>query len=309
MTAGQAAPAHRTTGPRVAVAVATYRRPAGLQATVDSLQVARGQQPFRLLVVDNDPQGSARDVVVDPALELDYRVEPRPGIAAARNRLLEGLRPDDDCVVFLDDDEVVDPDWLHALVSSWQSSGADVVVGPVLPVLEPGAPAWVRRGGFFDRPRQETGSPVRWPATNNVLISRPALELLAGEHFSEAWSATGGSDSELFARLRRAGARILWCDEAVVSESVPASRASARWLWRRGVRLGNVSARLKQSRVPRAGLVAIGVGRAAYGVLATLAGLLLRGHVQARHAMHVPKGVGMAAAALGRLHQEYRRAA
>jgi succinoglycan biosynthesis protein ExoM len=54
---------------------------------------------------------------------------------------------------------------------------------------------------------------------------------------------TGGEDGDLLARLAQNGARIVWCDEAVVHEPVEPSRLSLRWLVLRSLRGGQDFAR------------------------------------------------------------------
>src|SRR5690625_1648309 len=73
----------------VVVAVITFQRPDSLRALLDSLDTVKTDANWRILVVDNDPSGSARAIVSDVAPHADYAVEPRPGIAAARNRCLD----------------------------------------------------------------------------------------------------------------------------------------------------------------------------------------------------------------------------
>ena len=49
----------------------------------------------------------------------------------------------------------------------------------------------------------------------------------------------GGDDTHLFQRVRLGGGRIIWSDEAVVTETVPETRLNAQWLIRREYRRGN----------------------------------------------------------------------
>jgi succinoglycan biosynthesis protein ExoM len=50
-------------------------------------------------------------------------------ISVARNACLDAATAP--LVAFIDDDEVASPEWLVALVGTWESSNADVVLGPV----------------------------------------------------------------------------------------------------------------------------------------------------------------------------------
>jgi succinoglycan biosynthesis protein ExoM len=61
--------------------------------------------------------------------------------------------------------------------------------------------------------------------------------------FDGAHGPTGGEDGELLDRLVQQGARIVWCDEAVLTEPVEAARLRLRWLLLRALRGGQDDAR------------------------------------------------------------------
>lgn len=293
---------------RALIAVATYRRPEGLARLLDSLarQDLDVGTSFRIVVVDNDPAGSAR-AVVDRARDVRYVHEPEPGIVAARNAALALIEPTDEWVVFVDDDERADPRWFAELVRTARQHGADVVVGPVLPVLREDAPAWVRRGRFFDRPRYPTGTRAPHPATNNAIVRVEALMRLDDPRFDGSYAMTGGSDSDLFARIADRGGPAIWCDTALVYEDVPTSRTNLKWIWRRNVRLGNVASRVTLRGRPRLVVVALAVARLAYGTVATIVDLARFRGIRSQSFTHIPKAVGMASDALGSRIEEYRR--
>ena len=74
----------------VSVLIPTFRRPELLRAAIGSV-LAQQQLAVdvEIVVIDNDPAGSARGAVADlasaGAMELRYVCEPRPGISHARN--------------------------------------------------------------------------------------------------------------------------------------------------------------------------------------------------------------------------------
>jgi glycosyltransferase involved in cell wall biosynthesis len=290
------------------VAIATYRRPAGLRRLLHSLEGEPGT--FDVAVVDNDPDQSARPVVAasGTSRQLIYLPEPEPGIAAARNRAIAfAVANDYHTLAFVDDDESIVKGWFAALAAAQTNLDADVVCGPVVPAYEPGVPGWAAKGGFFDRPRQQTGTVPRWPATNNVII-RLTDDIRSGVvAFRQQNSLAGGSDTDFFAELAERGARLAWCDEAIVVEHVPPSRASIGWLWRRGLRLGNVTSR----RMARAGrgwaVVPVGLARIVLAAPLAVAGFVRRGPRGLSALMHLPKGVGMLQRAFGGRTIEYRR--
>jgi hypothetical protein len=83
----------KAASPDATVVICTRDRPAGLHATLESLR--RQTDPnFWVLVVDNGSTSSASAKVVEEMglPRCEYVVEPRPGLARARNRALDAVR-------------------------------------------------------------------------------------------------------------------------------------------------------------------------------------------------------------------------
>ena len=300
---------------KVDVAIATYRRPRGLFRLLGGLGRLRfrAEAPeLRVVVVDNDPAGSAGPICEDARrwleLPLVHRVEARRGIPQARNAAVAAALERAEFLAFIDDDEVPSPQWLDALLRVQAETGADAVAGPCEPVFEDRVPRWIERGGFFEHPRFATGTQVRHAYTHNVLVRLGALVGL-GALFDERLALSGGEDSELFARFVARGHAIAWADDAVVFEWVPHSRANARWILERAFRVGTSSAFLDRHRerpLPVAQLVAHGGW-----CLAKAATLLplgaLRGRAGAMRALRLAAfGAGRLGGLVGVDREEYR---
>jgi succinoglycan biosynthesis protein ExoM len=206
------------------------------------------------------------------------------------------------------------PGWLEGHLETLERSGADASFGPVPPVYDEDVPGWVRRLGFFEVPRQPTGSPVRHPATGNVLFRAGLLERLEGAFFDPSYGLTGSEDTEFFGRARSAGAAFVWCDEAVATEHVPRERANAGWLWRRWRRIGITMARRSLARgASRPQILAQGLSSVARSVVRLARAVLVGrfGSDEPRPVGHrisqVIQAVGMVEGALGRRIAEYGR--
>ena len=55
-------------------------------------------------------------------------------------------------IAFIDDDEFAIQEWLLTLFHALREYDADGVLAPVNPHFDQGAPQWVVKGGFYDRP-------------------------------------------------------------------------------------------------------------------------------------------------------------
>jgi len=299
---------------RVVVAMLTYRRPEDLRVAVPAFLAEARRHGGSLLIVDNDPDGSARDYVVglgDDAVR--YVHEPRPGIAAGRNRALAEVS--DELLVFVDDDERPVDGWLQALLDCRDASGAAVVVGAVVSEFEEQPPGWVVAGGFFDRRRLPTGTHVDVAATNNLLLDMARVGP-TGTRFDEAFGLSGGSDTLFTRTLVRAGLPMVWCDEAVVVDMVPAARMTREWVLARARRSGNSASRAELVLAASAGeklgvrarYVGRGLVRVAGGSARVALGALRRQDVRRLTGRrNVMRGRGMISGALGQVVYEYRR--
>ncbi len=303
----------------VVVAVATFRRPdllARLVPLVTEQVTALGPDNW-VVVVDNDPEASAKAAMASwPDHRVRYVHEPRPGVAAARNRALVEAQHAD-AVVFIDDDEEPAPGWLDALVRTWLHYQCDAVAGPAIYVLTDPVPAWVRACPTFRRPARVTGTVRPGAATNNLLLDLRTLRR-EGLTFSDEYGLTGGSDTLLTRTLSKRGAVIRWCQEAVVHEMVPATRAHRGWVLRRNLRAGNAWSRIhleladsrRERLSTRTSLIARGIVRIARGVLMAGWGVIFRDlGRRAAGECHVAAGLGLLRGASGNVVTEYLRPA
>jgi succinoglycan biosynthesis protein ExoM len=303
----------------VALAVLTYRRPDDLAQALPVLveQAGTTTPSATVLVVDNDPDGGAREVVENWADRgVVYAHEPRPGIAAARNAALdEAERRGVGLLVFIDDDERPSPTWLADLLALRRSTGAAAVVGPVVSQFDQPPSPWVEAGRFFDRRRLATGTPVTVAATNNLLLDL-AVVRASGLRFDEQFGLSGGSDTLFTRQLVAAGHTMVWCDEAVVVDRVPPGRVTRDWVLRRALRSGNSWSRTSlhlaapgsASLVTRVRLCAAGLLRLLGGSARAVGGVVTtdRRH-QARGARTAARGLGMLLGGVGWTYVEYRR--
>jgi succinoglycan biosynthesis protein ExoM len=248
----------------VDVTIATLRRPALLRQTLLSVieQELGADLSMRIIVVDNDAGESAREVVETSLdggrIPFLYVVEPVQGLSHARNRSFDLAQGE--FLAIIDDDEVAERYWLLHLVDCARRYEADAVFGPALAIHPEGIPEWIAAGRFFDWPRHATGTKLRLGDTANVLIRR-AILAQPGARFSPAFR-TSGEDTDFFLRLGRAGARFVWCDEAVVHAPVAPERASLRYLMARSYRDGGNWARaIAHTRTARAGRCGPSYGR------------------------------------------------
>lgn len=317
---GSAAPSS-TRVVTLTVAVLTFRRVDQLRrnlpvvsAHATSLSEHEPQVSVSVLVIDNDPAESARDLILKSFPTIGYVAEPVPGIAAARNRALQEAS-DSDLLIFIDDDERPQQGWLPPLIETWRASGAAAVPGRVVPHYETAPDPWILSGRFFDRPQRATGTRMPSAAAGNLLLDLHQLRQ-SGLLFEEPFGATGGEDSLLGYRLVGAGRKIVWCAESVVEDLVPTERLTRRWVLQRAYSQGNLQALIdchladgwRSSIIARARRAAAG---AVY--LTSGAARAARGYATADPARQADglrglcRGAGMFTGLAGRAYAQYAR--
>jgi GT2 family glycosyltransferase len=219
---------------RVTVAVITYNRSRLLRQTLAG--ILRQDYPadrWELLVIDNNSSDDTRDVVTSfvTANPAPRRiVETRQGLDHGRNRAIEEARGD--LVVLVDDDVLVEPDWLAQLVAPFSSESAHkigVVGGEVVPVFPDGIPAWMEG---FHRPlglRSDPGplAPNQAPMGANfafpkwVFVRFGMFDTRLDRQGSRLF---GGGDSEMIRRLRTVGLEVWFVPGAKVLHQISGDR-------------------------------------------------------------------------------------
>jgi glycosyltransferase involved in cell wall biosynthesis len=197
---------------RVTVVVPTRGRAAYLEVTLDSLCRQRSRAAHELLVVDDGATDATPEVAERFGVRLIRHGE-RRSLNAARNTGIRAARAD--LIAFVDDDVLVPPGWLDALVDGAdRHPDAEAFGGPIRPRFEGRAP---RACGREDPPittldlgSEDVEAPMVWGA--NFAVRRSAVERI-GE-FDESLDRAHGDEEDWLLRLRAAGGRIVYLADA-----------------------------------------------------------------------------------------------
>ena len=232
------------------VCVATYKRPQTLDGLLRSLvqQALPKDVVLEVIVVDNDPERSAESLVRQyentREITFQYFSQPIKNISLTRNVAVQNTTGTH--ILFIDDDEVACPDWVARLLKALKEYDADGVFGPSVPFFDNTAPEWIRKGVrlFVDTiPVTPTGTEAGLTWTCNCLVKASLLRGIEGP-FDPAYGLTGGEDGDLFERLKRRGARFIYCNEAPAFEYWPSGRTRVSYLVRRSLMGGSFHTRM-----------------------------------------------------------------
>lgn len=237
----------------ITVGICTYKRPEYLKKLLQELSKQYCPKGFRysVLIVDNDKERTAENVVKNAqkseAYDIRYMVEPFQNISRARNMVVKNC--DNQYVAFIDDDEFPGKNWLYNLYYQCIKHNADGVLGPVMPFFDTKPPLWLIKSGLCNRKTFVTGTSMvnhKYTRTGNVLIDMRVFDKHS-EPFDERYGLTGGEDSQFFLSALKRGARFVWCNEAVVYETVPEERFTRGYYIKRALLRGTMNA--KKSRI------------------------------------------------------------
>ena len=194
---------------------------------------------LRVIVADNDETPSSKEAVEAFAQNLSFPVTythaPARNISIARNACLNESKAA--LVAFIDDDEIADKKWLKEMLSKIDASKADAVLGHVKAIYLEDCPQWIIDGDFYSHSATYVRGEITTGYSGNLLLNQIS-EPFKGRRFSLELGQTGGEDSSFLKNAYRAGAKIEYAPNAIVSEIIPSERTTLSWLLRRRFRAG-----------------------------------------------------------------------
>lgn len=236
------------TFPSLTVAICTKDRTNNLARCLDSL-LQLPQSNLEILVIDNAPSDWQTKDLVTQLPGIKYVCEPNPGLDFARNRAI--VEAKGKILAFIDDDVVIDRNWLTGLQEAWRENpDAAAFTGLVLPYeLKTPAQIIFEQGGGFRRGFEKIrygkvlpGNPLYpcgagiFGAGCNMAFRREILFELGGfdEALDTGATLPGGGDLDIFYRVIRAGYSLVYEPQYLVFHQHRQELAKLRrqyWSW------------------------------------------------------------------------------
>ena len=251
--------------PTISVVICTYNRSQSLRQILSSLvkMEVPGDLSWEVIVVDNNSSDDTRDVVREFAsaypLDIRYLFEGKQGLSNARNKGLEAAAGD--IVAYLDDDVIVDGNWLSAVQKAFNDSACMGMGGRIKLHLTHSKPDWLQESGpyavagvlgAFDRGQEARA--IRIPPFGGNMAFRKAAFQGHGKFRPDLGLAGSsrmlGEDTEFCTRLITAGEKVVYSPDAVVYHAVDEKRLTKRYLRSRYLYVGRSLACYKPLKVP-----------------------------------------------------------
>jgi glycosyltransferase involved in cell wall biosynthesis len=302
----------------VSICIITYKRPQELKRLlnkISQLVFNKVEQPdIEVIVVDNDTaevaESICHEIKTNFLWSLKTGTQPQRGITYARNKSISLASLESNFIALIDDDEVPELNWLDELLFVQQKYQADIVTGTVLAHFQANnPPQWAVKGNFFNFPRYETGAKRHVAFTNNVLIRRNILRQL-NPVFDNRFAITGGEDTYLFTKLHKNNCKIVWADEAIVHDWIPASRTTIKWILRRNYWSRGIHSLVEKELIPSFKVQLIrfckGISLILIGLCLIFPSLALGKSAIVKALIYIFQGAGTLAGLMGIRYQEYK---
>tara|TARA_R110002167_G_scaffold310225_3_gene515091 strand:- start:822 stop:1694 length:873 start_codon:yes stop_codon:yes gene_type:complete len=221
----------------VIIGLCTFKRPALLKLCIESLTnlTIPDGVGVEFVVVDNEPSDMSKEIVA--AANFVYLSEQSRGLVYARNALLEyAVTKGCDYIGFIDDDEVVEKNWLLDMLASMDETKADAISGPIEIVLPQDAPSCLKYAYQFSKVSEY--KPSKTLPMGNVFFKASLIK--NGLRFDQRFNHTGGEDIDFFKRAALNGALLVRSPLAEVKEFLTAEKASIYAFYKRMLRVSRV---------------------------------------------------------------------
>lgn len=226
----------------ISICISTRRRPEGLRKllfSITSIIIPKGDIQLQIIVVENDTIMHVETIIEEfkqtSTIPIYYFLESKSGVCHARNRTVKESEGADYCV-FVDDDQIVDKNWLVELINCQSEYNSDGVYGINPPIFNFPTKEHVIK---FHTPKpMNYGTKLIAAPTNCLLIKKSLLDNVPGP-FDNRLNSLGGEDILLTQKITRNGGIIISNPKAIAYELIDKDRSTLSYIIKRSYRNGN----------------------------------------------------------------------
>ena len=231
--------------------ICTYNREQYIYECLSRLASNTVKEGWEIVLVNNNSTDNTaaeceRFVEDYKPANYHYFLETQQGLSFARNRGIQ--EAGGDWFVFLDDDAMVEPDYIANLQKSLKAHPeAKAFGGPIEPFFEGEAPSWLSPWTLIFVSAINMGKVVKpfpkkhYPIGANMGVSRAAIERVGTFDTSLGRvgnNLMGGEEKDLFNRLRAQQFSVLYFPDIQVRHCIPPHRTTDEFIARLGQGVG-----------------------------------------------------------------------
>lgn len=219
------------------VALCTHNHADRLTRTLaDLTQIQSPQAGWELLIIDNGCSDGTSELLAGHDWPADWTVrvvrEEKLGLSNARNRAINEARGQ--YVIFMDDDETADPEWLCAYERLIRAKQPDAFGSRIRVLFEDMRPPWLTDellGFLGELNRADEIIPLAEPGTffhgGNFGIRKTVCDTVGGFDAMlgrKGTDNTGGEEVDFYRRLLNARLKVWWTPEAIIHHRIRAAK-------------------------------------------------------------------------------------
>lgn len=199
----------------LSIVICTYNRSSFLRECLESIvrqRILFIDVPIEIIVIDNNSNDDTSSVVEEfrnefSSLSLVYLLEKKQGISYSRNTAIQNSKGK--FIAFVDDDAVINANWLTSLLNGIDNIDAQVFGGPIYPRFEIPCPLWIDSSYFIRTFKKHSGylsgiAAIEGFAGGNVCFKKEIFDAIGLFDISLGMNGDVmglGEESELFNRL------------------------------------------------------------------------------------------------------------
>ena len=183
----------------LSITICTYNRLEYLKKCLTSiLDQTQGSQIIEINIIDNNSTDNTKNYIAERQKEfpeINYYIEKKQGISHARNLSFKVCKGD--FLAFVDDDAVINKNWLESLLNELKNQNQNIVYGgPIYPKFETEPEKWIDKN-YFVREFKETDGVLGTIKSKegfsggNMCISKNLF--LKSDEFNTEIGMTGGN--------------------------------------------------------------------------------------------------------------------
>lgn len=192
---------------------------------------------LRIIFVIHPKTNIIKNLLKNFLVKIEYLVikSTKDNIPESRNVFLKFLKNKNvQYAGFIDDDCIINQNWLLNMVKFIDQNSCDVVGGPQYHKVKDKI-----FKNYYDvlEPVRYHGKSVRWVATNNCFFSKKVFTK-PKFFFDPEFASVGGSDQLFFNKLNKMKFIIKWNKKSFVTENFNSKREKKIWFFKRNLRYG-----------------------------------------------------------------------
>lgn len=245
----------------ISIIICTYNRDKYIYQCLCNVAKNSTDIDWEIILINNNSTDSTaaecqRFASEHPEINYYYFMEITAGLSHARNR---GIREaHGEWLVFLDDDSMVEPDYI-AQLDKWLREYPHIGAfgGAIEPFFEEEEPKWLSPWAMGFVSAIDLGNEIKsfdkdkYPIGANMGISRKVIDQVGG--FNTALGRTkdlllGGEEKDIFMRIRNAGYPVLYFPNIKLKHCIPMRRTTNEFIQKLGYGVG-VSERLRTKAI------------------------------------------------------------